>query len=302
MARRAESLLAVGLVAGVALVWLAQYLGEVVGPLAWLGGGLLLLVSMPGLLLLGALTITGRTYRRRTWRPTQPLAAGQAEYERQVATSRTKRTLKTPGEPGTSWSPPMLVFKGRLVACSTLEVAVTVAADLDRTAQAVMSALVSPGWEAAATDTVVDSINEAVHVTRAPAGPADRDATYLGRETGDGLRASPLVIARWSLRRAGPADTTVTLSGACSATIWGEKRAATHLADAIQTLIDRTLSLVDAQADAGGTPAPQHARGAGPAPRTAVVTPSRRRLRLQPPGHGDDGGARRADPGERSDG
>jgi hypothetical protein len=248
MASRAEWLLAAGLLAGAALMWLAQYLGEAVGPLAWLGGGLLLVVSMVGLLLLGALTITGRAYERRTWRPTRPLAAGQAEYERQVARSRTQRTLKTPGGPGTSWAPRMLFIPGRPVACSTLELDVTVEHDLDRTATAVMSALVSPGWEAAAADTVVDDMGEAVHVTRAPVGPIDPDATYLGRETGDGLRRSPLVIVRASLRRAAPTATVVTLSGACSATMWGEKRAAEHLTDALQTLIDRATALVDVQA------------------------------------------------------
>jgi hypothetical protein len=251
MARRAESLLAVGLVAGAALVWLAQYLGEVVGPLAWLGGGLLLLVSMPGLLLLGALTITGRRHRRRTWRPTQPLGVGQAEYERQLATSRTERTPKTPGGPGTSWVPPWLIRKGQLVPCSTLEVTVTVGSDLGRTAQAVMSALVSHGWEAAATDAVVDNMGEAnVHVTRAPAGPVDPEAMYLGQEAVGGLTRSPRVIVRASLRKAGPASTAITLSGACSAAMWGEKRAAVHLADALQILIDRTLALAGAQAPA----------------------------------------------------
>lgn len=250
MARRAEWLLGAGLVAGAAFVWLAQYLGEAVGPLAWLGGGLLFFVSMLGLLLLGALTITGRIYRRWTWRPTQPLAVGQAEYERQLATTSTNRTLKTPGGPGTSWSPPMLVGKGRLVPCSTLEVTVTVGYDLDRTAKAVMAALVSPGWEAAASDTMVDNMGEVVHVTRAPAGPVEPDATYLAQEAVGGLSRSPRVIVRASLRKVGPAETAVTLSGASSAAMWGDGRAAGHLADALQTLIDRALALVDVHAPA----------------------------------------------------
>ena len=224
MARRLEGLLGAGVAVGVALVWLAQYLGEPAGPLAWLGGGLLLIVSVSGLLLPGTLTITGRTYRRRTWRPTQALTAGHPEYERQLATSRTKSTPRTPGGPGTSWAPPMLIGQGRLVSCSTLEIAVNVEADLDRTAQVVKAALVSPGWEAAATDTLVDAQGEVVHVTRAPEGPADRDATYLGQEAVGGLTRSPRVIVRTSLRRTGPTQTAVTLSGACSATMWGDKR------------------------------------------------------------------------------
>jgi hypothetical protein len=36
----------------------------------------------------------------------------------------------------------------------------------------------------------------------------------------------------------------------CSAAMWGEKRAAVHLADALQVLIDRTFSLVGVQAPA----------------------------------------------------
>ncbi len=113
-----------------------------------------------------------------------------------------------------------------------------------------MSALVSPGWEAAATDTVVDNMGEAVHVTRAPAGPVDPDATYLGQEAVGGLTRSPRVIVRASLRKAGPASTAITLSGACSTSMWGEKRAAVHLADALNMLIDRTLALVGVQAPA----------------------------------------------------
>ncbi len=122
-------------------------------------------------------------------------------------------------------------------------------ADLDRTAQA-RAALISPGWEAAATDTVVDAQGEVLHVTRAPAELADRDATYLGQEAVGGLTRSPRAIVRASLRRAGPAETAVTLSGACSATMWGDMRAAGHLTDALQTLIDRAVALVGVQTPA----------------------------------------------------
>lgn len=251
MAARVEGWLAAGIVVGAILVCIAQPLGPTIGPVAWLAGGLLLLVSFPSLLLLGAITLIGRPYRMRTWRPTQPPDVGQAQFERQLASSRDQqRATKMPGEPGTSWSRPLLLGNGRFVPCSTLEATISVNAGLDRAAQAVMAALVSPGWEASAADTAADAQHEVIHVTRAPAGPIDRDATYLGQEAVGGLTRSPRVIVRTSLRRAGAASTTVTLSGACSGALWGERRAAEHLADVLQTLCDRITTLADVEAGA----------------------------------------------------